>query len=68
MITSQALLDITHRHCADGQPLKFGSQNHGLLPTAATDETVLVDNLFNAMMTVSMSIFHARRRYFDLRL
>jgi cytochrome c oxidase subunit 2 len=32
-------------------------QNHGLLPTAATDEAVLVDNLFNAMMTVSMGIF-----------
>lgn len=32
-------------------------QNHGLLPTAATDEAVLVDNLFNAMMTVSVGIF-----------
>jgi cytochrome c oxidase subunit 2 len=32
-------------------------QNHGLLPTAASDEAVLVDGLFNAMMTVSVSIF-----------
>lgn len=32
-------------------------QNHGLLPTAATDEAILVDNLFNAMMTVSIGIF-----------
>ena len=32
-------------------------QNHGLLPTAASDEAVLVDGLFNAMMTVSAGIF-----------
>ncbi len=32
-------------------------QNHGLLPTAATDEAILVDSLFNAMMTVSVVIF-----------
>ncbi len=32
-------------------------QNHGLLPTAASDEAVLVDNLFNAMMIVSTGIF-----------
>ncbi|ADI65164.1 cytochrome c oxidase subunit II [Trichormus azollae] len=32
-------------------------QNHGLLPTAASDEAVLIDGLFNAMMTVSTSIF-----------
>lgn len=32
-------------------------QNHGLLPTAATDEAVLVDGLFNAMMIVSTGIF-----------
>lgn len=32
-------------------------QNHHLLPTAATDEAVLVDGLFNAMMTVSVGIF-----------
>jgi cytochrome c oxidase subunit 2 len=32
-------------------------QNHGLLPTAATDEAVLVDGLFNTMMVVSTGIF-----------
>ena len=32
-------------------------QNHGLLPTAASDEAGLVDGLFNAMMTVSTGIF-----------
>ncbi|MEH2465043.1 cytochrome c oxidase subunit II [Nostoc sp.] len=32
-------------------------QNHGLLPTAATDEAVLVDGLFNAMMIISTGIF-----------
>ncbi|EHC18869.1 cytochrome C oxidase subunit II [Fischerella thermalis CCMEE 5273] len=32
-------------------------QNHGLLPTQASDEAVLVDGLFNAMMTVSTGIF-----------
>lgn len=32
-------------------------QNHGLLPTAATDEAVLVDGLFNTMMTVSTGLF-----------
>ncbi|MEH2414867.1 cytochrome c oxidase subunit II [Nostoc sp.] len=32
-------------------------QNHGLLPSAATDEAVLVDGLFNAMMIISTGIF-----------
>ncbi|MBD2296813.1 cytochrome c oxidase subunit II [Anabaena sphaerica FACHB-251] len=32
-------------------------QNHGLLPTAASDEAVLIDGLFSAMLTVSVSIF-----------
>lgn len=32
-------------------------QNHGLLPTPASDEALLVDGLFNAMMTVSIGIF-----------
>lgn len=32
-------------------------QNHGLLPTAATDEALLVDGLFNTMMTVSVGLF-----------
>ncbi|QSJ17831.1 cytochrome c oxidase subunit II [Nostoc sp. UHCC 0702] len=32
-------------------------QNHGLLPTAASDEAVLVDGLFNAMMIISTGIF-----------
>ncbi len=32
-------------------------QNHGLLPTAASDEATLVDGLFNTMMTVSTGIF-----------
>ncbi|KYC39065.1 cytochrome C oxidase subunit II [Scytonema hofmannii PCC 7110] len=31
--------------------------NHGLLPTAASEEASLVDGLFNAMMTVSIGIF-----------
>jgi len=32
-------------------------QNHNLLPVAATDEAVLVDGLFNTMMTVSTGLF-----------
>lgn len=32
-------------------------QNHGLLPTAASDEAILVDGLFNAMMTISVGLF-----------
>ncbi len=32
-------------------------QNHGLLPTAASDEAFLVDGLFNTMMTISVGIF-----------
>ncbi|MFB2770584.1 cytochrome c oxidase subunit II [Pelatocladus sp. BLCC-F211] len=32
-------------------------QNHGLLPTQASEEAVLVDGLFNAMMIVSTGIF-----------
>lgn len=32
-------------------------QNHGLLPTAASEEAPLVDGLFNAMMTVSTGLF-----------
>ncbi|MBH8565955.1 cytochrome c oxidase subunit II [Nostoc sp. CENA67] len=32
-------------------------QNHGLLPTAASDEAVLVDGLFNTMMIISTGIF-----------
>ncbi len=32
-------------------------QNHGLLPSAASDEADLVDGLFNSMMTVSTGIF-----------
>ncbi|MBW4644173.1 MAG: cytochrome c oxidase subunit II [Goleter apudmare HA4340-LM2] len=36
--------------------LWFG-QNHGLLPTAASDEAVLIDGLFNTMMIVSTGIF-----------
>jgi cytochrome c oxidase subunit 2 len=32
-------------------------QNHGLLPTVASNEAHLVDGLFNAMMTVSTGIF-----------
>lgn len=32
-------------------------QNHRLLPTAASEEAVLVDNLFNTLITVSISIF-----------
>nr|WP_202895913.1 cytochrome c oxidase subunit II [Iningainema tapete] len=32
-------------------------QNHGLLPTPASDEAFLVDDLFNTMMIVSTGIF-----------
>lgn len=32
-------------------------QNHGLLPTAASEEAALIDRLFNAMMTISTAIF-----------
>lgn len=32
-------------------------QNHGLLPVAASDEAVLIDGLFSAMLTVSIGIF-----------
>ncbi len=32
-------------------------QNHGLLPTAASNEAFLVDGLFNTMMTISVGIF-----------
>ena len=32
-------------------------QNHGLLPTAASDEALLVDGLFNTMMTISVGLF-----------
>lgn len=32
-------------------------QNHGLLPTAASDEALLVDGLFNTMMIASTGIF-----------
>lgn len=32
-------------------------QNHGLLPTAASDEAVLVDGLFNSMLTISTALF-----------
>jgi cytochrome c oxidase subunit 2 len=32
-------------------------QNHGLLPTAASNEADLVDGLFNAMITVSLGVF-----------
>ena len=32
-------------------------QNHNLLPTAASKEALLVDNLFNVLMTVSMGLF-----------
>jgi cytochrome c oxidase subunit 2 len=32
-------------------------QNHGLLPTAASDEAVLIDGVFSAMLTVSVGIF-----------
>ena len=32
-------------------------QNHGLLPSAASDEADLIDDLFNSMMTVSTGIF-----------
>ena len=32
-------------------------QNHGLLPIAASDEALLVDGLFNTMMTVSTGLF-----------
>lgn len=32
-------------------------QNNGLLPTAASDEAVLIDGVFRTMLTVSMGIF-----------
>ena len=32
-------------------------QNNGLLPIAASEEAVQVDNLFNAMMTISVGLF-----------
>lgn len=32
-------------------------QNHGLLPTPASDEAILVDGLFNSMMTISVGLF-----------
>ncbi|AFZ32892.1 cytochrome c oxidase subunit II [Gloeocapsa sp. PCC 7428] len=32
-------------------------QNHGLLPTPASDEAELVDGLFNAMLTISTGLF-----------
>lgn len=32
-------------------------QNHGLFPTAASEEATLVDDLFNAMMIISTAIF-----------
>lgn len=32
-------------------------QNHGLLPTAASEEAELVDGLFNTMMTISVGLF-----------
>lgn len=32
-------------------------QNHGLLPIAASEEALLVDGLFNTMMTVSVGLF-----------
>jgi cytochrome c oxidase subunit II len=32
-------------------------QNHGLLPTAASEEATHVDGLFNAMMTISIGLF-----------
>lgn len=32
-------------------------QNHGLLPTAASNEAVLVDGLFNTMLTISTVLF-----------
>ena len=32
-------------------------QNHGLLPVAASDEAQLVDDLFNAMMTIGFGLF-----------
>jgi cytochrome c oxidase subunit II len=32
-------------------------QNHGLLPTAASEEAPLVDGLFNTMMTVATGLF-----------
>lgn len=32
-------------------------QNHGLLPTAASDEATLVDGLFNTMLTISTGLF-----------
>lgn len=35
----------------------WAGQNHGLLPVAASDDAVLIDGLFNSMMTVSVGIF-----------
>ncbi|HEY9818229.1 MAG TPA: cytochrome c oxidase subunit II [Candidatus Obscuribacterales bacterium] len=32
-------------------------QNHGLLPVAASNEALLVDGLFNTMMTISIGLF-----------
>ncbi|OLP15594.1 cytochrome C oxidase subunit II [Leptolyngbya sp. 'hensonii'] len=32
-------------------------QNHGLLPIAASEESHLIDGLFNAMMTISVGLF-----------
>lgn len=32
-------------------------QNHGLLPTAASEEAQLIDGLFNLMMTISVGLF-----------
>ncbi len=32
-------------------------QNHGLLPIAASDEALMVDGLFNTMMTIAMGLF-----------
>jgi cytochrome c oxidase subunit 2 len=32
-------------------------QNHGLMPTAASEEATHVDGLFNAMMTISIGLF-----------
>lgn len=32
-------------------------QNHGLLPIAASEEAVVIDGLFNTMMTIGMGLF-----------
>jgi cytochrome c oxidase subunit 2 len=32
-------------------------QNHGLLPTAASEEAAVIDRLFNTMMTISVGLF-----------